>query len=407
MNRAKPPLGGDYWRFFTAASLSNIGDGIRVAAFPLLAASVTDSPTAVGAVAAAQALPWQATGLLAGALADRWVTRRLVAGADIARVLVLAALIAAITAGIADVAVIVACAFALGVGETIRDTAAQTAVPRLVAPEALERANGRLVAGEIVGNEFIGPPIGSALFVVGAALPFAANGATMALAVMLVLSLPLTVMGRPVPEKHTEPDTSVRAGIGWLARHRVLRALVFVGAAVATADAAWFAILVLYTRQTLDLGAVGFGVLLATGAVGGVLGSFLADRVIRGHRHRGAMAVSMAVTAGLPVLLVIAPRLWAAVFVIVATSAAFAVFNVAGLSLRQRLVPQGLLGRVTATSRTVLHGSAALGALLGGALASVSGMDAPFLFSGAMAVVATTAWLLASRPGGRQLASGT
>ncbi|MEH0970479.1 MFS transporter [Micromonospora sp. CPCC 205546] len=403
-------LGRPFWTFWTAAALANLGDGIRVAAFPLLAAALSDNPVAVAAVAAAQFLPWLVTGLLAGALADRRAARALIAAADAGRVVVLAVVAVAVVTGVASVALVVAAAFLLGVGETLRDTAAQTAIPRLVDDAQLERANGRLVAGEIVGNEFVGPPVGAMLFVVGAALPFAVNGASLALAVMLVLSLPLS-LARPGPGpgrsgadrdgRSAAVDPARRgalAGLRWLARQPVLRTLVVVGAAVAAADSAWFAIFVLYARQSLGLGALGFGLLLATGAAGGLAGSLVADRLIGRLRHRAVLTWSMAVTAGTPALLAVAPHRIAAVAVVVTTSASFAVLNVAALSVRQRLVPGDLLGRVVAASRMLSYGCAALGALAGGALAAGLGMRAPFLFSATVAVAATAAWYVASRP---------
>lgn len=392
-------LGRPFWRFWGAAALSNVGDGIRLAAFPLLAAALAADAVGVGAVAAAQTLPWLVTGLLAGSLADRRGARTLIVAADTGRVVVLATLVIAVATGWASIPLVVLAAFLLGVGETVRDTAAQTAIPRLVPQPLLERANGRLVAGEIVGNEFVGPPVGALLFAAGAALPFAVNGASLALAVMLVLSLPLS-LSRPVATT-AEPSApaGVWAGIRWLAGHRLMRTLAVVGAAVAAADSAWFAIFVLYARDSLRVGELGFGALLAVGAAGGLLGSFVADRVIGRYRHRAVLAWMMALTAGVPVLLAVAPRLWAAVAVVVVTSAAFAVLNVAGVSLRQRSVPADLLGRVTAASRVLVFGGAGLGALLGGVLASGGGVTAPFLFSGVIALVATPAWWMASRSG--------
>ncbi|SCL45852.1 Fucose permease [Micromonospora citrea] len=397
-------LGRPFWTFWTAAALANLGDGIRVAAFPLLAAALSDDPVAVAAVAAAQFLPWLVTGLFAGALADRRGAREIIAAADVGRVLVLSTLALAVATARAPIGLVVVAAFLLGVGETLRDTAAQTAVPRLVDEAQLEKANGRLVAGEIVGNEFVGPPVGALLFVAGAALPFAANGASLALAVMLVLSLPLTLArpaagaGGPSGGPAAPARDGALAGLRWLARQSVLRTLVLVGAAVAAADSAWFAIFVLYARDSLGLGALGFGLLLATGAGGGLAGSLVADRLIARFRHRHVLTWSMAVTAGAPMLLVVAPHRVAAVTVVVSTSAAFAVLNVAALSLRQRLVPGDLLGRVVAASRVLTYGCTALGALAGGALAAGLGRDAPFLLSGAVAVAATVSWSVASRP---------
>ncbi|GIJ34421.1 MFS transporter [Micromonospora sediminimaris] len=395
-------LGRPFWAFWSAAALANLGDGIRVAAFPLLAAALTDDPLAVGAVAAAQFLPWLVSGMFAGALADRRATRTLLAAADTGRVVVLAALATTVALGWATISLVVAAAFLLGVGETIRDTAAQTAVPRLVPDAQLEKANGRLVAGEIVGNEFVGPPVGALLFVLGAAIPFAVNGATLALAVMLVLSLPLTLAHRATAAAGDAPPSAdgdgALAGLRWLVRQPTLRTLVLVTAAVAAADTAWFAIFVLYARDALGLGAFGFGLLLATGAAGGLIGSFAADRLVARFQHRSVLTWSMAVTAGVPVLLAVVGHRAVAVVVVVTTSAAFAVLNVAALSVRQRLVPGGLLGRVIAASRVVTYSCTALGALAGGALAARAGIEAPFLFSGVVAVAATVAWWVASRP---------
>ncbi|GAA1854153.1 MFS transporter [Asanoa iriomotensis] len=398
-------LGPAFWRFWGASALANLGDGIRVAAFPLLAAALTTSPVGVAAVASAQFLPWLVTGLWAGALADRRGARQLIVAADLARVAVLLALVVAVAAGRATVAVVAVAAFLLGVGETVRDTAAQTAIPRLVHDSQLERANGRLLAGEIVGNDFVGPPVGALLFVAGAALPFAVNGATLALAVMLMLSLPLTLARAAAVTAATAAAAGQRpgvlAGLRWLLRNPMLRTLIAVAGAVGAADSAWLATFVLYARDSLGLGAVGFGLLLATGAGGGLLGAFAADRLIARHGHRAVLAWSLPLTAGTPALLVVAPDRWAAATVVVTTSASFAVLNVTARAVRQRSVPPELMGRVVAAVRTLSCGCAALGALLGGALASTLGADAPFLFSAVVAALATVAWWTASHPEAR------
>ncbi|MBB5789966.1 MFS transporter [Jiangella mangrovi] len=395
-------LGGRFWRFWAAATLANLGDGIRVAAFPLLAASLTDDAFAVAAVGAATALPWLLTGLAAGSLADRRGARTLLAGADAGRIVVLLGLVAALLTDTATLPLVAAAAFALGVAETVRDTAAQTVVPRLVPSRLLERANGRLVAGEVAGNEFVGPLIGAGLFSAGVALPFAANSATLAIAVLLVLSLPASLLaatarggeaGAPVVAD------GVRAGLGWLARQRVLRGLLGAVAMVMLADAAWFAVFVLYLDARLDAGALGFGVFLAIGGVGGLTGALLADRLIGRQRHRAVLLGSIAVIAVTPALLLAAPTTWAAVVVVVATSGGFTVLNVAAVSVRQRLTPPGLLGRVTAAWRTVVFGAGAVGALGGGAVASWQGLQAPFVLSAVLGVVAVALWWLSTRRG--------
>lgn len=162
----------------------------------------------------------------------------------------------------------------------------------------------------------------------------------------------------------------IRFRVTWLVRHRVLRTLALTVAAVAAADSAWFAIFVLYVEDVLDLPVLAYGVLLATGALGGLAGVALADRLVRGTRHRTVLAWSIAITAGAPVLLLAAPETWAAVVVVALTSGSFGVLNVAAVSLRQRLVPEGLLW-----------------------LAAGYGLHAPFVLSGIVAMAATAAWL--------------
>jgi MFS family permease len=399
-------LGRPFWTFWTAAVLVNLGDGIRLAAFPLLAASLTGEPFLVALVAAAAAVPWLLTGLLAGSLADRHSARALLAGADVVRVAVLAALVGLLVADRGSIAVVGLAALALGIAETVRDVTAETVVPRLVPTALLERANGRLVAGHLVGNEFAGPLVGGALFAAGAALPFVANGATTAVAVLLVLSLPSLALSAASPptSDHAQVPTGVRAGIAWLAHHALLRRLVLTVAAVAAADSAWFAVFVVYTDQRLGIGATGFGALLALGAGGGLLGALTADRLVNGRRHLPVLGWATVVTAGAPSLLLVVPTVWAAAVVAVVTSAGFGVFNVAAASLRHRIVPPAFLGRVTASWRTAVYTAGAIGAVAGGALASARGLDAPFVLSAAIGAAALLVWSRAARLSGPAVA---
>jgi MFS family permease len=413
-------LGGQFWRFWTATLLANLGDGIGMAAFPLLAASITGDPFAVAAVAAATSIPWLVAGLIAGSLADRHNARTLLVLADLTRIVVLGVLIVALALGQPPVLLVAVVAFALGVSETVRDTTASTVVPRLVPTRLLERANGRMVAGEVVTNSFAGPLIGGMLFAVGAALPFVANSAVLVFAVLLVVGLPVGLLGRssektesvdpvdpvgladrvdrgdpanstdPTDRPHTNGDAGrgILGGLRWLAGHRTLRVLLLVGALVTIADGGWYAIFVLFSEQRLGLGPSGFGVLLAVGAAGGLLGASLAERIIGVDRHGPALLGSIVLTAVTPALLLIAPTLPAAGAVVVITSAGFGVFDVAVASLRHRLSPQGLLGRVVAAYRTVLHGAGALVILAGGGMAAAHGLGAPLIMSAVIGIIA-------------------
>ena len=147
-------------RYWLSGFLADFGDGVRLAAFPLLAAGFTRSPTAVAAVTAVQGLPWLVLGAGLGVLADRTDRRRLMVIVDVARAAIIAGLAAAILARSAGLVLIYLTAFTTGLGSALRDTAAGACVPRLAGPADLDRANARMIAGQVVGNELAGPAAG-------------------------------------------------------------------------------------------------------------------------------------------------------------------------------------------------------------------------------------------------------
>lgn len=150
-------MGKPFPRYWLSGFLADFGDGVRLAAFPLLAAQLTRSPAAVAAVATVQGVPWLLLGGGLGVIVDRVDRRRLMAVVDVTRGAMIAALAALILAHGAGLALIYATAFVTGAGSALRDTAAATCVPRLVAQDGLEKANGRVIAGQVVGNELAGP----------------------------------------------------------------------------------------------------------------------------------------------------------------------------------------------------------------------------------------------------------
>jgi MFS family permease len=401
-------LGPAYGRLLAATALSNVGDGIRAAAIPLLAASLTGRPELVAGVAVVAQLPWLLLGLLAGAVVDRVDRRRLLACVDLARAALLAVLVAAIATGSATIWLLFAVAFAAGVGETLRDTAAATLVPALVPPERLDRANGRLLTAEVTGNELVGPALGGTLFAVAAFLPFAVNGGALAAAALLVLALPDVFRPVPVPPDpslapsagHAGPvrrslRREVAEGLRWLARHRLLRLVTGLAVLLAALDAAWFAILVLYVEQAAGVTAAGFGLLLAVSALGAIAGGLVADTVTARISLGAALALSVAVTGAAQLVLGLSSLVTVIAAALALSGFAFSVANVAIVTLRQRATPARLLGRVTATYRTIAGGAVALGALVGGIAAASFGVRAPML---AGAPVLIGAGLLALLP---------
>jgi MFS family permease len=395
-------------RYWLSEFLSDFGNGVRLAAFPPLAAQLTRAPAAVAAVTTVQGLPWLLLGAGAGVVVDRVDRRRLMMMADTVRAALVAALAVAVLAHGATLALIYLTAFGAGVGSALRSTAAVTCVPRLVEPADLDKANGRVIAGQIVGSELAGPAVGGWLFGLAAVLPFAVNAGTLGVAVLLLLTLPAVFA--PPPRSRPESGTArpwlssarhdLGEGLRWVWHHRAIRDVMVMAAVVSAMDSAWFAIFVLYVMKVLHQQAGAYGLLLAVGAVGGITaGAAAATLTRRIGPWRTLLAAGLTLAVSQAVLGLTGSVIIAALLQVLG-SAAFALFNVTAVTMRQRQVPDALLGRVTSVYGTVTQGAEALGAIAGGALAATAGIRAPMLVgAGPIAVVTILlAWRHRSRP---------
>ena len=382
-------MGRDFWRLWSASTISNLGGGISGAAFALLAAGLTRNPSLVAALTLAFTAPWLLFGLHGGAVVDRLDRRRVMVAVNVARTAVVGLLALAVATDVVNLPLLYGIAFLLGASETLYDNAAQSLLPALVPRDRLDAANGWLLTAERLTNEFIGPPIGGLLFAVAAWAAIAADAVGWAIAAVLLVR----VRGDfRVPRAEAAAQASltaeVREGLAWLWRNRPLRALAAAVALLGLVDTAWFAILVLYAIEVLGLGSAGYGLLVAAGGIGAIAGSLLAAPLSRAYGRGGALVLSLLVAAvaqagvGLTSTAVVAGALLAV------SGFAFGVWNVAAVSLRQTLAPDRLLGRVHSAYRFLGVGSSAVGALAGGVVAAIFGLRAPFLVGAPLLVVA-------------------
>lgn len=152
-------LGRPLWTVWTVWTVSTLSDGIRYAAFPLLAASLTRDPRAVALVSAAGYLPWAVFGLLSGAVVDRIDRRRLMYRIDVGRAVLVGGFAVLVAEQHAPVAALALVSFVLGSVETFFDNAASAILPML-----LHRANSWTNVSRNVMSTLIGAPLGSLLF---------------------------------------------------------------------------------------------------------------------------------------------------------------------------------------------------------------------------------------------------
>lgn len=385
-------LGADFTKLWTASAVSNIGDGVTMAAGPLLVASITTNPALIGGAVFVQQLPWLLFALISGAYVDRLDRRKLVVAVNALRAAALTALTLAVATDTATVALVYAVFFLLGTGETLADTAAGAFLPAIVAPDQLASANARLMATFTIANQFVAKPLGAWLFVIAAAAPFGVNALTFAVAAALVATI------RPIPAlPPVAPRRSLRVeitdGVRWLFGHRLLRTLAVSMGLANLAFCAAFATLVLYARQRLGLSDLGFGFLLTTFAVGGLVGTVLAPRL---HRIVGAgtlLRAGLVVEFVTHVTLAITTTPLVAAAILVVFGIHTMVWGVIVVTLRQRVVPAHLLGRVGSVYSLLDLGGAALGSLLGGLLAGAWGLTTPFWAAAVvLALIAVIAW---------------
>jgi MFS family permease len=396
--RIRVRLGGGFHLLFAASAVSAVGDGIGLTALPLLAAQLSRDPLPVSLVSSAGHLPWLVFGLVAGAITDRHDRRRLMWGTDVFRAVLVAALAAVVLTGTVTIWVLVIFAFLLGSAGTLFDSAAQALIPAVVpaAEEPLQRANGRLYGAQLVGDQLVGPPAGGALFTAAAAVPFALDALSFAGSAALIAA----IRGRFQPDRPDRTTTGgptlwrdIAEGVRWLARHRLLRTLALLVATINAALAAGQAVLVLLATGRLHLTSLGFGLLLTGGALGGIAASLTAARIATRLGTAATLLCGLVLSALGTLGIGLAPTGWACATAFAITAYAAMLFNIAGVPLRQMLIPDALRGRVISAYRVLAWGAAPVGGVLGGAAAAWLGIQAPFLLGAAvLAGCALVAW---------------
>lgn len=392
MRERKPGLGPAFGNLFTSNLASSLGDGIARTAAPLLAVRLTDDPLLVSGIAALAMLPWLLFAVPAGIIIDRIDRRTALALANGGRAVLAGGLVALAATDSLTIWWLYAVIFLYGIGETIYDGAIRAVVPSIVNRSNLPRANSRIEAGELVVQNFLSGPFTSALFAVSVLIPLGANALVYAGAVVLAILLPRAAAGT-----HLQAAAASGARVAWhrqfadgfrfILASRMLTTLLALSTFIGLCYSAATASFVLYLLDRLALPEALFGVFMLTGAIGGIIGSMIAQRLKERWGAGTAMAVANVVSTVSFLFIGLVPTLWAAGMGFFVSSAAVLVWNVHVMSLRQSVIPSRLLGRVHGSWRTVLWGTMPLGSLIGGALGRID-LTVPFIVGGGLATVA-------------------
>jgi MFS family permease len=392
-------LGARFAKLWTASTTSALGSGLATIAAPLFVAAHTKSPLIVAATSGAAWLPWLLFALPGGVLVDRVDRRRLMVTIDWIRVVAMGVLATALLTGWSSIALLDAVLFVINTGEVVFRSASQTMVASVVPRARLERANGWLVGGTTLMQNMLAGPLAGFLFVLAACVPFYVNAGTYAASAVLVGLVGGTYRAaRPAAAGQTRVRQELAEGFRWLAGQRVLRTMaILIGLLNLTLTAA-VAVLVLLVRERLHLGPVGYGTLFTCMAAGALLGSVCGDWLIKRVTATWTIRAGLLVEAGLHLVLATSRSAYLVGFMFFVFGVHGALWTIVGSSLRQRLTPPEMLGRVASTGLFIAAGGNCVGALLGGVVAARFGITAPYWAGFVMAVLVSAAtWRVFNR----------
>ena len=384
-------LGRDFRWLLSSSWVTNLGDGLAVAAGPLLIASQTRDPQLVAMALLLQWLPFLLFGLYAGAIADRIDRRRIVVVVDLLRAAVLAVLSVTIWTGRVNVVVVLVTVFLLGVAETFADTTTSTLLPMMVGQAgprdrqqpADGRAGHRQPAGRAADRRRPvrrrdGVPVRG---------PGGAGGPG---------------GGARLPDRPDAPVGRGRAlarrprrmgGVRWLWRHPPVRTLaITITVFNVTFGAAW-SVLVLLAIERLEIGEVGYGLMITVGALGGLLGTVSYGWLERHFSLANIMRVGLIIETATHLVLATTTTAWVAMVTLFAFGVHEFVWGTTATAVRQRVTPTEFQGRVGSVYRMGVYGGLVIGAALGGMIAARWGVTAPFWFAFAgSAIILVLIW---------------
>ncbi|MDZ4085363.1 MAG: MFS transporter [Tabrizicola sp.] len=406
-----------FQRFITASGMTNLADGVAVVAWGWIASLLTRDALLVALVPVALRLPWALLALPAGLVTDRVDRRRLILGMDAVRAL--AFLGAALALGLAlplapaaDEGVsspwlytsLLVAALVVGGAEVFRDNAAQTMLPALVPQDRLERANGQLWSAELLTNALIGPALGAFLIGLWLPLAFGLNALAYGLAMLLVAGLAGQFKAVRTDQRGWKAE--IGEGFAFLRAVPLLQTLAITTGFWNLFGNLILVALVLHAQENLGLSAQVYGLTLAGGAFGGILGSLLGDRIAARLGPVRTMQAMLAISGPSFLLMGLAPGPWTLALAFAAMEFCSFVWNVVSVSTRQRLIPDALRGRVNSIYRLLAWGMMPLGLVLSGVVVSLgelvtsrgTALVLPFWAAGlGSVVVATLVWRAIAR----------
>jgi MFS family permease len=364
---------------------SQLGAQVSTVAIPLLAVlTLHASALQMGMVNASSTVAFALIGLPAGAWIDRWHKRRVLIGSDIARAVLLSTIPLAWLFGVLAIPQLIVVSLLAGVARVFFDVGYQSFIPTVVGKDGVLAGNAAMETVRATG-QVIGPGIGGWLV----AVISAANVVLVQAGTFAVSALSLIAIGSREPasarhREHPQLRREIGAGVRFVLGNPVLRAITLTSAVGNFAFAIASAVSMIFLAHTLGLGAFVIGNLLALGSVTAVAGAASTPRLARRLGSARVIWLPLVLTGPFTVLSALARPGPLLVLVVIGTAAGEfgqIVYAITNVSLRQRLCPANMLGRVNATMRFLIMGLLPLGAVLGGTLGELLGLRATLVLA--------------------------
>jgi MFS family permease len=383
-------MGPAFNRLWASSLVSNLADGVLMAAAPLIAISLTDSTVLISITGAMVMLPWLLFAIPIGAMVDRVDRRYILAVSNAIRSAVVGASALAIATDRLTIYWLIAAAFVIGVCEVANDTTAQSLIPQILDEKHYEKGNSRLQISETVVQGFVGAPLSGFLYALAIYLPFFVNSIGYAVAAILALSIPIQYL-QEVRKESSDLEKSgfvadIKFGIKYLYNHITLRRLVLTTATIGVCYSMGTATIALFIIKELELSPKYFGVVLSIQGLGALVGAIVAPRASQRFGRSVMMTLGIVLSSVVLLLQGFAPNIY--VFVALATFGGFAIaqWNILLMATYQTVIPNELYGRIHGTRRTLVWGLMPIGSVLGGVLAQY-GLRIPLYVGGFIATV--------------------
>lgn len=370
----------DFLKLWFGQTVSVLGSHITGGGLPLLAViNLGASPFQMGLLQAIGSAPVLVFSLVAGVWVDRARRRPLMIAADLGRALLLLSIPLAALLGHLNIWLIYLILALTGSLTVLFNTAYRSYLPSLVGQENIVEGNSKLSLSESAA-EIAGPGL-TGLLVQTITAPFAILLDAFS---FLVSVFSLGFIRKPEPplvqvETQQSMLQEAREGIQTVFRQPILRALT-----VADATNSFFGnfigvLYALYSIRILQITPAAMGLTIGIGGISSLIGALLAARALRrlrlGHILLGAIWIDVLFSFMIP-LAASFPPLGLALLIASQTGDIFGTIAfITALSLRQSITPGRLLGRVNASMELLVAGIGPLGALVGGLLGSVLGIQ--------------------------------